>query len=65
MKKIGSAAMPLPIAASIVVSLLALVALWVSPIVGLALFGAVVLAGGGQRARPDNDRPVSRARGLD
>jgi hypothetical protein len=31
--------------AAIVVSVLAVVALWVSPVVGLALFGAVVLAG--------------------
>ena len=45
MRKIGSAAMPLPILAAIAVSLLAVMALWVSPLVGLVLFGAVALAG--------------------
>jgi signal peptidase I len=45
MRKISSSAMPVPVVAAIVVSVLAVVALWVSPVVGLALFGAVVLAG--------------------
>jgi signal peptidase I len=45
MSKLGSAAMPLPIVASIGVSLVALVVLWISPIVGLVALGAVVLAG--------------------
>jgi signal peptidase I len=45
MKKIGRAAIPLPIAAAIGVSVLALVALWFSPPAGAALLGAVVLGG--------------------
>jgi hypothetical protein len=35
MRKIGSAAMPLPVVAAIVGSVLAVVALWVSPLAGL------------------------------
>ena len=45
MKKLGSASMPLPIALALVASVVALGALWVAPVVGLALFGLVVLAG--------------------
>jgi signal peptidase I len=37
--------MPFGVLAAVVVSVVALVALWVSPVVGLALFGAVVLGG--------------------
>jgi signal peptidase I len=37
--------MPFSVLAAIVVSVLAVVALWVSPVVGLGLFGAVALAG--------------------
>jgi signal peptidase I len=45
MKKLGSASMPLPIVLALVASVVALAALWVAPLVGLALFGLVVLAG--------------------
>jgi hypothetical protein len=45
MKNMRSSTMPIPVVAAIVVSVLALVALWASPVVGLALFGAVVLGG--------------------
>jgi signal peptidase I len=45
MRRLSTAAMPVPVAVAIVVSVLALVALWVSPVVGLALFGVVVLVG--------------------
>lgn len=45
MRRLSTAAMPTPVVAAIVVSVLALFALWVSPVVGLALFGAVGLGG--------------------
>jgi signal peptidase I len=45
MSKIGSASMPVPIAVAIGASVLALVALLVAPVIGLVLFGAVVLGG--------------------
>ena len=45
MKRPSSASMPLPIALALVASVVALGALWVAPVVGLALFGLVVLAG--------------------
>jgi signal peptidase I len=45
MRKISSSAMPIGVVAAIVVSVLAVGVLWVSPAVGLALFGAVVLGG--------------------
>jgi len=53
--------MPLPIALALVASVVALGALWVAPVVGLALFGLVVLAG--LRAvpvRPRDARAVER-----
>ena len=48
MSKLGSAAMPLPIVVSIGVSVLALVVLWISPIV--VKFIKRVLAGPGDSA---------------
>jgi signal peptidase I len=45
MPRINRSTMPVPVVAAIAVSVLAIVVLWVSPAVGLALFGAVVLAG--------------------
>jgi hypothetical protein len=45
MRRLSTAAMPFPVLAAIGFSVLAVVALWVSPVAGVALFGVVVLGG--------------------